>query len=65
MDMLPSLFMLLCSISVPCIFAEEDTHSPETYMIEGKISVSGVKSQEWVPHTRIVVDGGLFIGFLK
>ncbi|XP_002741059.1 endoplasmic reticulum membrane protein complex subunit 7-like [Saccoglossus kowalevskii] len=65
--MLPSFLVLLCSLNFQLVFADDDvgSHAQETYKIEGKVSVSGAKSQEWVPHTRILVDGGLFIGFLK
>ncbi|PIK43169.1 putative ER membrane protein complex subunit 7-like [Apostichopus japonicus] len=37
----------------------------ELYIVEGKASVPGVKSSEWVPLTKILIDGGNFQGFLK
>ncbi|XP_070552561.1 endoplasmic reticulum membrane protein complex subunit 7-like [Ptychodera flava] len=63
--MLPRLVLLLCGLNINLIFAEDEPQSEETYKIEGRVSVSGAKAQEWLPGTRILVDGGQYIGFLK
>ncbi|XP_077984350.1 endoplasmic reticulum membrane protein complex subunit 7-like [Glandiceps talaboti] len=63
--MLPSLLVFLCCLNINVIFAEEEPQSEETYRIEGKVSVAGTKAQEWLPGTRIMVDGGQYVGFLK
>ncbi|KAJ7372100.1 ER membrane protein complex subunit 7 [Desmophyllum pertusum] len=41
----------------------EETH--ERYKIDGKITIQGFKPADWVSQTRILVDGGNYVGFLK
>ena len=33
--------------------------------IEGRVQVEGETASEWVPRTKVVVDGGQYYGFLK
>lgn len=63
-----------CVVIISCIFvkpelAEEvdESKQNETFSIEGKVMVGvpGIKVSEWLPLTRILVDGGQFIGFLR
>ncbi|CAH3180024.1 unnamed protein product [Porites evermanni] len=37
----------------------------ERYKIDGKITIQGFKSSDWISQTRVIVDGGNYIGFLK
>ncbi|KAJ8027729.1 ER membrane protein complex subunit 7-like [Holothuria leucospilota] len=37
----------------------------ELFTIEGKASVPGMKASEWIPATKILIDGGNYQGFLK
>lgn len=37
----------------------------ERYKIDGKITIQGFKSSDWISQTRVIVDGGNHIGFLK
>lgn len=35
------------------------------YTIEGRIEVTGVDIKIWAPKTRILIDGGRYVGYLK
>lgn len=37
----------------------------ERYKIEGKITIQGFKPSDWISQTRVLVDGGNYVGFLK
>lgn len=39
--------------------------SLERYKIDGKVFIQGFKPADWISQTRILVDGGNYIGFLK
>ncbi|RMX36994.1 endoplasmic reticulum membrane protein complex subunit 7-like [Pocillopora verrucosa] len=39
--------------------------SLERYKIDGKVTIQGFKPADWISQTRILVDGGSYIGFLK
>ncbi|XP_038056820.1 ER membrane protein complex subunit 7-like [Patiria miniata] len=59
------LFVLVLWVS-PCLMEEaEDSKVNDTFVIEGKVLVTGVKASEWIPHTRVLVDGGQYVGFLR
>jgi len=44
---------------------EESTNTNNLYKIEGKVSVSLSNDPEWVGTSRVLVDGGEYLGFLK
>lgn len=44
---------------------EEGTNANNLYKIEGKVSVSMTNDPEWVGTSRVLVDGGEYVGFLK
>lgn len=37
----------------------------QRFLIEGKVSIPYTTDQDWVPTTRVVLDGGQYLGFLK
>lgn len=39
--------------------------SSERYKIDGKITIQGFKPADWISQTRVFVDGGNYVGFLK
>ncbi|XP_022086881.1 ER membrane protein complex subunit 7-like [Acanthaster planci] len=64
--MLRTLILVLTMWACPCFMEEtEDNKVNDTFTIEGKVLVTGVKAAEWLPHTRILVDGGQYVGFLR
>ena len=43
---------------------EEDT-GKNIFQIDGKVVVPFTNDQDWMQSTRILVDGGEYLGFLK
>jgi len=39
--------------------------SPQFFTVEGKVSIPQSLQMDWVIHTRVLVDGGKYLGFLK
>ena len=60
------LFLALSNILI-IVGAIESDEFPNNhkYKIDGKVTVPFSNDQEWLSTTRILVDGGEFIGFLK
>ena len=44
---------------------ESETEGVTLQSIEGKVVVEGIKDDEWISETFVVVDGGRYRGFLK
>ena len=58
--------ILIGVFSFPGETAEGDnTAGNQKYKIDGKVTVPFTTDQDWLSSTRILVDGGEFIGFLK
>lgn len=58
---------LLCgSFFIPGVSSDgEENSGNQKYKIDGKVAVPFTNDQEWLTSTRILVDGGEYIGFLK
>ncbi|KAK2165144.1 hypothetical protein LSH36_54g05035 [Paralvinella palmiformis] len=63
---------ILCVTSLFVLFSyglgnpdQDENQSSGRYHIEGKVSVPFVNNQDWISSTRILIDGGDYIGFLK
>ena len=39
--------------------------SQKLYTIEGRVDVSGVDIKLWAPKTRILIDGGRYVGYIR
>ena len=61
------LFLFVTSLLIFVKATSDSEESPGTlkYKIDGKVSVPFSNDQEWLSTTRIMVDGGEFVGFLK
>ena len=66
------LVLFLCSLLLPLCTAEntgsaepEEWTDPLFQTIEGKVTVDGARSDEWLWKTSVSVDGGKYRGFLK
>ncbi|XP_071949627.1 endoplasmic reticulum membrane protein complex subunit 7-like [Antedon mediterranea] len=59
------LVICLGVFQVKCEDTDEDNNSNTYYTIEGKVIISGAKLLEWLPETRILVDGGAYVGFMR
>ena len=60
------LFLALGNILVFIAATESDEFpTNQKYKIDGKVTVPFSNDQEWLSMTRILVDGGEYIGFLK
>ncbi|XP_074650084.1 endoplasmic reticulum membrane protein complex subunit 7-like [Tubulanus polymorphus] len=59
-------FVFFCFVSAPYIpsFGEEVTGA-QKFKIEGKVSLNHASDQNWISFTRILVNGGEYIGFLR
>ena len=61
-----SVWQILIIVSIVYVKSETDEpKSDQLFKIEGKISVPYAMEQEWVANTRVLVDGGKYIGFLR
>ncbi|XP_072170777.1 endoplasmic reticulum membrane protein complex subunit 7-like [Diadema setosum] len=60
-----SFVIFSCSLCYGQAQDAEEEKQMETFKIEGKVSVPGVKPAEWLPSIQVLVDGGQFIGFVK
>lgn len=61
------LFTNLCILGLFCIVKcdSEDIVEFQRYSIEGKVLLPFPSEQEWISSTRIIADGGRYLGFLK
>ena len=62
----------LCVTSLFVLFSygygnsdQDENQSSGRYQIEGKVTVPFVNNKDWIPATRILIDGGEYLGFLK
>ena len=53
--------MLLVNVSME----DEVDSAALLYKIEGKVQVTDAPISDWVPDTKVIVDGGRFVGFIK
>ena len=62
-----TLFLAVFSIFLVsgCNSESEDNNGLSRYKVDGKVVVPFTADQEWIGNTRILVDGGEFLGFLK
>ncbi|XP_048589289.1 ER membrane protein complex subunit 7 isoform X2 [Nematostella vectensis] len=56
------LVLIVLIVQIGVISAEE---SVDRYKIEGKVTIQGHKNPDWVSETRVIVDGGVHVGFLR
>lgn len=61
---LTRLFLLLLAYGEDAVDSAKRNPN-ELFTIEGKASVPGMKASEWIPATKILIDGGTYQGFLK
>lgn len=60
-------------VALSCCFSDSDAGpsavssqaNGDRFKIEGRAVVPGVKSQEWVSASRIMVEGEEYVGFLR
>ncbi|XP_062514087.1 ER membrane protein complex subunit 7-like [Corticium candelabrum] len=57
--------LVLVFQAVSCGLAETDAGAESLFKIEGKIVIQGAKIEEWSHQTRILVNGGEFVGFVR
>jgi len=56
---------LLIQLTVASSELEEGAVSGQRFVVEGKVTIPYTTDQDWVATTRVVLDGGLYLGFLK
>ena len=56
--------LLLCGSHISHA-EKEDAGNSQRARIDGKVSVPFTSNMDWVSSTRILVDGGEYLGFLK
>lgn len=71
------IFLFVCIVSsedtaTPTVEVNSDTQNQERkveekklYTIEGRIDIDDVDVSVWGPRTRVLVDGGKFVGYVK
>lgn len=66
-------FALHCLITLSWCFSDPDAGpsasssqaNGDRFKIEGRAIVPGIKSQEWVSSSRVLVEGEEYVGFLR
>jgi len=48
-----------------CSSKAQEASDDSKFKLEGKVTVPFTSSQDWIATTRILLDGGQFLGFLK
>lgn len=61
LNLVSSMFILCLG---QCCAEQIDTVA-STFRIEGKVEVLSARDKEWMTNTRILVDGGEYLGFLR
>lgn len=61
------LFIILCIFCLLCIARgdSEEIFEFQRYSIEGKVLLPFPNEQEWISSTKVIADGGRYLGFLK
>ena len=59
------LFAAVLTHTAGAVEPDQGTHSPQFFTIEGKVSIPQTLNFDWVTQSRILVDGGKYLGFLK
>lgn len=57
------LLGLLCLVQ--CSNDQDEGNGQNSYKIEGKVIVPFTADQDWITTSRILLDGGEFLGFLR
>jgi len=57
------IYTLLLFVSIST--EDEVDSSVMLYKIEGKVQVMDIPLSDWAPYTKVIVEGGRFVGFLK
>lgn len=52
-------------LSKGCNSESEENTNESRYKIDGKVVVPFTADQEWIGNTRILVDGGDYLGFVR
>jgi len=61
-EALSTLVLFFLTLCILCCCAEE---APSLFMVEGKVSIPQSLNLDWVTTTRVLLDGGKYIGFLR
>ena len=65
MDWLYYLVLLLPAVGISCQSDIEETQAQNKFKLEGKVSIPNTMNNDWVSTTRVLVDGGQHLGFLR
>ena len=65
MDWLSLLILPVLWVIGTCESEIEESYVPQKFKIEGKVSIPNTVSNDWVSTTRVIVDGGQYLGFLR
>ena len=58
---------LLVFLLILCVgkISTDTEESDQLYKLDGKVSVPFQSDPDWIASTRILVDGGQYLGFVK
>ncbi|XP_013410180.1 ER membrane protein complex subunit 7 [Lingula anatina] len=59
------LYLLVVTLLILVQCWAEDVVNNQKFKIDGKVTIPSNVEREWVSSTRVTVDGGQYIGFLK
>ena len=60
-----SLFVLFASLCNGTLDGDEGQNGSQKYRVEGAVSIPFTVDQSWTANTRVIVDGGQRLAFLR
>jgi len=60
-----SLFVLFASLCNGTLDGDEGQNGSQKYRVEGTVSIPFIVDQSWTASTRVIVDGGQRLAFLR
>jgi len=60
-----SLFVLFASLCNGTLDGDEGQNGSQKYRVEGTVSIPFTVDQSWTASTRVIVDGGQRLAFLR
>jgi len=58
-------FLLFANLCCGTLDSDEGQHDSQKYRVEGTVSIPFTADHSWTANTRVVVDGGQRLAFLR
>ena len=58
-------FLLIANLCCGTVDSDEGQNGSQKYRVDGTVSVTFTPDQSWTADTRVIIDGGLRLAFLR